>query len=411
MTFYPISDADRVSKKSNIRQLVDVLQADIASKDDSDTDINTRKKYSVFTVGGGTTTEPGIVNSSLYQTVFDQDHTIQTSNEMLDITIGSHQDSSTVTGVLSTPSTDNSGKLLFQSGTLMMREKVSIYKQYAQTLLGNADSYFFTPFESTSTENTDDRIHDAVFLNFKRLFVRDGIEKEQFSIRIHSHLPAPVAPASTNIDSNIDAVNNSGTFKVYSDQGSSTRLNVSTISGQVGFIEDDATNKVGLIFYNKGIVVLDARKVFAIGDHVVGNISSTSDASGSVALALADNIDFIPGFWTKGSIDNVIDHIATTRFGRTNASAVGFINQTSINSMLYFCRVGPNDANFSTNPTYIDADGNLRCIQERGDDPFSYVTTIGLYDAAGELLAVAKTSRPIEKNPEVDLSISVRLDY
>ena len=316
MTFYPISDADRVSKKSNIRQLVDVLQADIASKDDNDADINTRKKYSVFKAGG-TSTEPGSVTSSLYQTVFDQDHTIQTSNEMLDITIGSHQDSSTVTGVLSDPSTDNSGKLLFQSHTLMMREKVSIYKQYAQTLLGNADSYFFTPFESTFTANPDDRIHDAVFLNFKRLFIRDGIEKEQFSIRIHRDLPAPVDPASTNIDSNIDAVNNNGTFKVYSDQGSSTRLNVSTISGQVGFIEDDTNNKVGLIFYNKGIVVLDARKVFTIGDHVVGNISSTSDISGSVALP--ENSDFIPDFWTRGSIDNVIDHIATTRFGRTNA--------------------------------------------------------------------------------------------
>jgi hypothetical protein len=90
---------------------------------------------------------------------------------------------------------------------------------------------------------------------------------------------------------------------------------------------------------------------------------------------------------------------------------MGLINKTSINSTIYFCRVAPAEGNFSTNPTYTDASGSLRCIEEKGDDPFSYVTTIGLYDAPGNMLAVAKTSRPIEKNPEVDLSISVRIDY
>jgi hypothetical protein len=119
----------------------------------------------------------------------------------------------------------------------------------------------------------------------------------------------------------------------------------------------------------------------------------------------------IPDLWTSGSIDNILDHICLSRVGRATSTALGFINQTSINSTLYFCRVGPNDANFSSNPTYIDTDGTLRCIQEKGDDPFSYVTTIGLYNDSNELLAIAKTSRPIEKNPEVDLSISVRIDY
>jgi hypothetical protein len=34
-----------------------------------------------------------------------------------------------------------------------------------------------------------------------------------------------------------------------------------------------------------------------------------------------------------------------------------------------------------------------------------------LYDTAGDLLAVAKLSRPIEKNDEKDLTIRVRLDF
>jgi len=407
MTFIEFEDSDRVYKKSLIRQIVDVLQVDIASKYEETvddelviTDINTRKKYSVFKTGG--LENPGEVVSSLYQTVFDQDHTYQTSNEMLDLTIGTFEGSSTVTDL--NPTTDSSGKLVFPNDTLMMREKISIYKQYAQVLLGNAESSFHTPFE----DDTDDtRINNALFINFKRLFVRDGLEKLQFSIKIHKSLDAQADPANPvdNIDTKIS--DTSEDFIVYSDAGATSNLNVSTISGHIGSLVDASGNKVGLIFYNKGIVVFDAEKIFTPTDVVKGSISSINDASGLISFQGS----FIPDLWTKGSIDNVLDHIADTRFGRDNLSAIGFMNQTSINSTIYFCRVGPNELNFSSNPTYHDADGNIRCIQDKGDDPFSYVTTIGLHDASGELLAVAKTSRPIEKNPEVDLSISVRLDY
>ena len=94
MTYYNINDTDKVYKKSNIRQIVDILQVDIASKYDTTsngdvttTPTHTRKKYEVFVTGGLDLS--GSVTSSLYQTVFDQDHTYQTSNEMLDLTIGS----------------------------------------------------------------------------------------------------------------------------------------------------------------------------------------------------------------------------------------------------------------------------------------------------------------------------------
>lgn len=410
MTFYDINDSDRVSKKSNIRQLVDILQADVASKDDADPSnpLNTRKKYEVFKAGGLGETE---VVSSLYQTVFDQDHTYQTSNEMLDITIGCHSTSTTVTSIntdstTGLPNVDSSGKMIFPSTSLMMREKIAIYRQYAQILLGDSDGIFYAPFDADigdTTVQAEAKIEDAVFINFKRLFVRDGMEKEQFSIKIHKECPQISGGADDNIAENIPSTNTN--FLLYSDANAKSNLNVSTVSGHVGSLVDNSDTKVGLIFYNKGIVVLDAHKVFNENDVIKGTISATDSANVNF------NSAFIPYLWQSGSIDNIVDHICDTRFGRENKSAIGFINQTSINSTLYFCRVGPNDANFSTNPTYTDDDGNIRCIQNKGDDPFSYITTIGLYDASGELLAVAKTSRPIEKNPEVDLSISVRLDY
>ena len=120
---------------------------------------------------------------------------------------------------------------------------------------------------------------------------------------------------------------------------------------------------------------------------------------------------FIPNYWREASIDDIVDHVCETRFGSANLTAFAFKNETVINSSLVFCRAAPSQLNFSTNPTYTDTNGNLRVITEDGDSPFSYITTIGLHSANNDLLAVAKLSRPVEKNDETDLSIRIRLDY
>ena len=39
-----------------------------------------------------------------------------------------------------------------------------------------------------------------------------------------------------------------------------------------------------------------------------------------------------------------------------------------------------------------------------------YVTTVGLYNDHGDLLAVAKTSRPVRNDPELALSFIIRFD-
>ena len=39
-----------------------------------------------------------------------------------------------------------------------------------------------------------------------------------------------------------------------------------------------------------------------------------------------------------------------------------------------------------------------------------YITTVGLYNDAGDLLAVAKTSRAIRNDPEIDMTFVIRFD-
>ena len=169
-TFKTIASTDIKTTRSVLNQLVDFVEEDVSGS-------STRKKYQVFVTG--TTSDPG-VTSSLFHTVFDQDYTLQTSNELFDITVGLFSGSSTVSSA--NTGVDVNGKLLFASTSLMMREKVNIYRQYAQLLLGNADSRFAAPFGNTTDSNLVD---EALFLSFKRLFVRDGIKRETFAMRFY----------------------------------------------------------------------------------------------------------------------------------------------------------------------------------------------------------------------------------
>ena len=86
-TFKQLSPADIKEGRSFLNQLVDVVQEDISGS-------TTRKKYQVFVTGG---VGPG-VTSSMFQTVFDQDHSLQTSNQVLDLAFGLYSGSQTVTG-------------------------------------------------------------------------------------------------------------------------------------------------------------------------------------------------------------------------------------------------------------------------------------------------------------------------
>lgn len=429
---FPISDKDVIQRTSKVKQLVDILRVDVASISgsqalSSSNNIKTRKKYEVFVTGGvGEGIYP--VTSSLFQTVFDQDHETQTANELFDITIGCFKDSVSVTGNLDTTQgiadpdsglltgIDASGKLLFGNNVLMMREKVNIYKQYAQYLLGDSNEYFTAPYEaefahtgSAGVLSYRERIDEAIFINMKRLFVRDGIVKEQLVLRM-------LEEASDTLP-NIGIDGKASSETSITDTGVLSSLRITSQGGSVGALKKDSVSpgedeNVGLVFYEKGIIVLDAKRIFSTTQNISGSISAVSGtAPDFTSGSLEINEPLVPNFWVSGSIDDIVDHICETRFGRSNATAVGLINETYINSSIYVCRVAPSEANYSRNPTYKKSDGTIRVIEDQGDDPFSYITTIGLYDIANNLLAVAKTSRPIEKNPETDLSISVRIDY
>jgi hypothetical protein len=236
--------------------------------------------------------------------------------------------------------------------------------------------------------------------------------------------------------------------KIYTDVGSSTSK-MSSYAGAVGDIVDasDTNITVGTMFYDHGIAVYDMEKIMDCTQKVSGTINSVSDEVSNTAnwfsetplsdVGLTDGFTFIgsevatttlgqgpdnsnpdakfvPDLMYSGSIDNILDHIASCRFGSGTQSAMTFQNVTNINSSLIFCRATADEFNFSANSTYTDEDGAIVVIDEnqRGiQSSFTFVTSVGLYDSSNQLLAIAKLSRPVEKNNEKDMTFRIRLDF
>ena len=292
----------------------------------------------------------------------------------------------------------------------MMREKINVYRQFAQTLLGDADAQFSAPFSNTGTAT--DYVDEAIFINVKRLFARDKIKPQTFAMQFYRSGVIDSTTTSFPSYSNVDRTSISGSA-IITDAGQGTEFG---FGGQVGDVtlSSDSNFKVGNLFYDQGILVLDAKKAISGSQHVSGAIDAMSSTGTAIIGSNAGNprAKFIPDFFVSASIDVIVDHFASCRFSSGSLTAMTFQNVTNINSTLVFCRATADEFNYSANPTFTDANGGIIVIDDPTTDrTFSYITTVGLYDANDNLLAVAKMSRPIEKNDEKDLTFRVRLDF
>ena len=403
-TFKELLPANIKSARSFLNQLIDVLQEDVSAS-------VSRRKYQVFVTGG---VGPG-VTSSLYQTVYDQDFTLQTANAIFDVSFGMYLLSTYVTTAQT--GVDAAGKELFPSSSLMMREKMDVYRQFAQSLLGDSTETFKAPYDST---NSSDVINVALFFAFKRLFARDSIKRETFAMRWYqSASSGRTTPSESGLEgANLFMTSISGST-IYTDIGAATDKQTA-FGGQVGNIVNasNTAEDVGLMFYDRGVAVLDLVKITSASQFVSGTIDAMSPLGttvlGAVGTETFRTSKFVPDFIVSASMDNIIDHVCACRMQSGSQTAITFQNITNINSSLIFCEAGADEFNYSPNPTYTDTDNRIVVIdagQEDTQQSFTFITSVGLYDANDNCLAVAKLSRPVEKNAERQLTFRVRLDY
>lgn len=385
--FKELSSVDVKSQRSFLNQLVDILGSDVSSS-------QTRKEYQTFVTGG---IGPG-VTSSLFQTVFDQDFTLQTANPIMDLTFGVHKDSEVVS--LCSPTIDSNGKYIFPQTSLMMREKMDIYRLMASQLLGDENAVF-----TAQSGSNEFAIREAVFFAFKRLFARDQIKRETFALRIQ-----PTASLITVLNSTQTNIANPGVGSFIMTDINSNSNKAFTFGGQVSTVVDSSNvgRPVGVLFLDRGVFVMDVSRSLDQDRWISGSISAVT-TTGRTNFSSS-----LRHLMASASLDDFLDHVCLTRFTGSDQTSITFQNITNINSTLYFCRAGADEFNYSSNPTYLDSNNRIVVIdegQEETQQSFTFVTSVGLYDANDNLLAVAKLSRPVYKDASRDVTLKCRIDF
>ena len=78
------------------------------------------------------------------------------------------------------------------------------------------------------------------------------------------------------------------------------------------------------------------------------------------------------------------------------------------------CEIGKNEYNVSQNNTLrkggTEDNHELKAFVT-GSDFRPYITSVGLYNDTGDLLAIGKLGSPLKKRQDVDVTIDVRLDF
>jgi hypothetical protein len=297
----------------------------------------------------------------MFQSVYDYPYLSSSANQIFDITVG-YSNGSALSGASSSQNT----------------KKINIYNQMSQVLVGYDSNGNIREFDQDGNFAAGGtKLKECIFVNFARLLSKDEIKKGSFELKV---MTGSTPAARTDI-------------QTISDYGAASNYRVNSPAGEYAVLytssaTPNSDSGVGLLYYQAGIAVLTA----SIFDGEFGQNGAAYDT---------------------GSIDAVLtgSEISSSADGFRNAlNNIQFNNTTELNSTIYFCRANHNDFNYSANPTYL-SQSKLVVKETSTDSPVSYVTTIGLYSADNELLAVAKLSEPIKKTPDTEVTFRVRLDY
>ena len=162
----------------------------------------------------------------------------------------------------------------------------------------------------------------------------------------------------------------------------SASINTTTASNGAGF---------GLFYPDMGIILLNPS---ALSASVAGNLMAAVGQTTGQYHQLGASSGSIKLF-------NSIKGGANFEARRTE----------NVSTSHYFVRANNREFNFSNNPSFVTGSAGMFKQATFENDPHVYITTVGLYDAGNELLAVAKLSTPVEKSFDKELAIRVKLDF
>lgn len=86
-------------------------------------------------------------------------------------------------------------------------------------------------------------------------------------------------------------------------------------------------------------------------------------------------------------------------------------SQENVTSDYVFVRARNSEFNYSANPSFISGSTGEVLYNDFINAPQTFISTIGMYNDANELLAVAKLSKPLKKDFTKEALVRVKLDF
>ena len=251
----------------------------------------------------------------------------------------------------------------------------SVYNQYRQLVFGDETQNF------TFSTHTPD---DIYVINVNRSRFKHSLKPGTLNL----HLSASNLGGDKILKLTDDSVSATGSA-VITNLGRQFNL----VSGSNGLISGSNINQVansssyGLFYPDSGIIILNP-------DNLGGGLTPARNSG------LSTNSD--------RNHQKLFNHIKNAASNGTGHFIID--SEEKVTSQYYFTRAKNNEYNYTTNPSFQDENGNLN-FTSMIDNPQVYITTVGLYNEEGDMVAVAKLSQPVNKDFTKEALIRVKLDY
>lgn len=151
---------------------------------------------------------------------------------------------------------------------------------------------------------------------------------------------------------------------------------------------------------------LDEVRIFnkSLSASQISALSDRSEGGTALQTNYVGNVFSKHGIIVFSSADYRINDMIKTPFTASYRSTI------TIHELSVVTRLDAGDFNMSTNVTLTADDDSTYRSFATGSIFSPYITTIGLYNDAGQLLAIGKLAQPIKKRDDVDMNFLIRLD-
>tara|TARA_X000001036_G_scaffold278159_1_gene258391 strand:- start:809 stop:1840 length:1032 start_codon:yes stop_codon:yes gene_type:complete len=250
------------------------------------------------------------------------------------------------------------------------------------------DRYDYNPYQTHGSSNLNK--HQRVLHNNASLI---SVPQQFFGEKIK---PKSVKVLDDSKDFTLD-IRDDGQGNLY-DYAFSSSYSDFRSSGSFGTIQpaNSSSGVIGNVFYQHGLIVMTST-----GSRYLNAFLGSGNDGFSVTHRATHTIyQHEYTVTSKAGMHNTTKNISAT-LGRSGSFAIGEgVNPRKVFPM-------PGDA--SVTKSFYEATQFLQ--NEFTSSNFSpYITTIGLYNDFGDCLAIARTSKPIRNDDEMDMSFVVRFD-